>query len=177
MELIKKLETNRLILRSVKDTDLDDLFNNWSSDSITTKYLTFEPHTSKLQTKKFIENLKKSYNNNDFQWVIEYKENHQAIGIISGTHSYKYKCIELGYSISSKYFNNGLMTEALKKISDYLLYDLNYNVIEAIIPSENIASIRVAQKIGMQLEAPLSNRFISKDNIIQNLLIYSKFSV
>lgn len=170
------LETDRLILRPVEDSDLDDLFNNWSSDLITPKYLTFKTHTSKKQTEKFIENLKKSCKNNDFQWVIEYKENHQVIGVISGTHSYKYKCIELGYSISSKYFNNGFMTEALKKISDYLLYDLNYNVIEAIIPSKNIASIKVAQNIGMKLEATLSNRFISKDDVIQDLLIYLKFS-
>ncbi len=170
------LETDRLILRPVEDSDLDDLFNNWSSDLITTKYLTFKTHTSKKQTERFIENLKKSCENNDFQWVIEYKENHQVIGVISGTHSYKYKCIELGYSISSKYFNNGFMTEALKKISDYLLYDLNYNVIEAIIPSKNIVSIKVAQNIGMKLEATLSNRFISKDDVIQDLLIYSKFS-
>ena len=170
------LETDRLILRPVEDSDLDDLFNNWSSDLITTKYLTFKTHTSKKQTEKFIENLKNSCENNDFQWVIKYKENHQVIGVISGTHSYKYKCIELGYSISSKYFNNGFMTEALKKISDYLLYDLNYNVIEAIIPSKNIASIKVAQNIGMKLEATLSNRFISKDDVIQDLLIYSKFS-
>ena len=170
------LETDRLILRPVEDSDLDDLFNNWSSDLITTKYLTFKTHTSKKQTERFIENLKKSCENNDFQWVIEYKENHQVIGVISGTHSYKYKCIELGYSVSSKYFNNGFMTEALKKISDYLLYDLNYNVIEAIIPSKNIASIKVAQNIGMKLEATLSNRFISKDDVIQDLLIYSKFS-
>lgn len=170
------LETDRLILRPVEDSDLDDLFNNWSSDLITTKYLTLKTHTSKKQTEKFIENLKKSCENNDFQWVIEYKENHQVIGVISGTHSYKYKCIELGYSISNKYFNNGFMTEALKKISDYLLYDLNYNVIEAIIPSKNIASIKVAQNIGMKLEATLSNRFISKDDVIQDLLIYSKFS-
>lgn len=170
------LETDRLILRPVEDNDLDDLFNNWSSDLITTKYLTFKTHTSKKQTEKFIENLKKSCENNDFQWVIEYKENYQVIGVISGTHSYKYKCIELGYSISSKYFNNGFMTEALKKISDYLLYDLNYNVIEVIIPSKNIASIKVAQNIGMKLEATLSNRFISKDDVIQDLLIYSKFS-
>lgn len=170
------LETDRLILRPVEDSDLDDLFNNWSSDLITTKYLTFKTHTSKKQTERFIENLKKSCENNDFQWVIEYKENHQVIGVISGTHSYKYKCIELGYSISSKYFNNGFMTEALKKISDYLLYDLNYNVIEAIIPSKNIVGIKVAQNIGMKLEATLSNRFISKDDVIQDLLIYSKFS-
>ena len=89
------LETDRLILRPVEDSDLDDLFNNWSSDLITTKYLTFKAHTSKKQTEKFIENLKRSCKNNDFQWVIEYKENHQVIGVISGTHSYKFKCIEL----------------------------------------------------------------------------------
>ena len=44
------LETDRLILRPVEDSDLDDLFNNWSSDLITTKYLTFRSNSYLKET-------------------------------------------------------------------------------------------------------------------------------
>ena len=59
------LETDRLILRKVKESDLDDLYNNWASDSITTKYLTFKTHNNKEQTSKFINFWIKKYEKKD----------------------------------------------------------------------------------------------------------------
>lgn len=169
------LETDRLILRKVKESDLDDLYNNWASDSITTKYLTFKTHNDKEQTSKFINFWMKKYEKNGYEWVLELKENNQVIGMISGDESYKYKCIELGYSISSVYFNKGLVTEALNCIINYLLGDCGFHVVEAIIPSNNIGSIKVAEKCGLKKEAILKERYIDKENNIQDLLIYSKF--
>ena len=169
------LETDRLILRKVKEEDVEDLFNNWGSDPVTTKYLTFKTQTTKEETLKFITYWKQKYEKGELQWVIEYKENHQVIGVISGIKTYKYNCIELGYSLSSKYFNNGIMTEAIKKVINYLLNNLEYNVVEVIIPSKNIASIKVAQKVGMKKEACLRDRYKDKEGNIQDLLIYSKF--
>ncbi len=171
----KKLETNRLILRKVILNDLDNLFDNWASDIITTKYLTFKTHESKDETLKFLNYWLNKYESAGFEWVIELKDNHQVIGVISGDTSYKYNCVELGYSISSKYFKQGIMTEALDKIINYLLNECDCNVVEAIIPSQNIGSIKVASKVGMALEATLKDRYKDKDNNIQDLLIYSIF--
>ena len=172
---MKKLETKRLILRKVTINDLDDLFNNWSSDIKTTKFLKFKTHTTKEETMNFINNWIKKYEQKDLIWVIELKENNQVIGTISASKSYKYKCAEIGYSISSKYWNQGIMTETLIEVIKYLFNECDFNIIETIIPSDNIASIKVAEKCNLKLEAKLKNRYIDKENNIQDLLIYSKF--
>ena len=170
---MKELETERLILRKVTVNDLDDLFNNWGSDVNTTKFLTFKTHSSKEDTMKFINNWINKYEKGGLEWAIELKENHQVIGMISADKSYKYKCVEVGYSISSKHWNKGLITEALKEVVKYLLNECDYNVIEAIIPRNNIGSIKVAEKCGLTLEATLKKRYKDKDNIVQDLCIYS----
>lgn len=65
------------------------------------------------------------------------------------------------------------MTEALNEIIKYLLNECDYNIIEAIIASNNIGSIKVAEKCGLTLEATLKNRYKDKDDVVQNLQIYS----
>ena len=49
----------------------------------------------------------------------------------------------------------------------------DYNVIEAIIPSNNKGSIKVVQKCGFVLEATLKRRYEDKENNTQDLCIYS----
>lgn len=70
--------------------------------------------------------------------------------MISGDESYKYKCIELGYSISSVYFNKGLVIKSLNCIINYLLGNCGFHVVEAIILNNNIGSIKVAEKCGLK---------------------------
>ena len=173
---MKNLETKRLILRKVSIDDLDQIYENWASDKITNEYLTFSCHESKEQTRKMLNYWLSKYEKDGYEWCIELKENKQIIGIISGEKSYKYKCIEIGYSLSSKYFNNGYMTEALEQIIKYLLTECDFNVVEAIIPSKNIASIKVAKKCGLKEEAVLKNRYRNKiTNEINDLCVYSIF--
>ena len=170
---MKEFETERLILRKVTLNDLDDLFNNWGSDVNTTKFLTFKTHENKETTLKYINNWISKYEKGGLEWAIELKENHQVIGMISALETYKYKCVEIGYSISSKYWNKGLMTEAINEIIKYLLNECDYNIVEAIIPSNNIGSIKVSEKCGLTCEAILKNRYKDSDGIVQDLKVYS----
>lgn len=173
----KLIETNRLILRKITMNDSNDLFINWGSDIKTNEFLTFKCHESEDTTKKMINYWLKKYQNNGYEWGIVLKDTNEMIGIISADTSYKYSTIEIGYSISSKYWNNGYTTEAIKEIINYLFKECNYKIIEAIIPSDNIASIKVAEKCDMKLEATLKDRYKDKINgKICNLLIYSIFN-
>lgn len=177
MKETKFIETDRLILRKITMNDSHDLFINWGSDIKTNEFLTFNCHNNEETTKKMISYWLKKYENNGFEWCIELKSNKEIIGIISADNSYKYNTLEIGYSISSKYWNNGYTTEAVTSIINYLFDECNYNIIEAIIPSDNIGSIKVAEKCGMKIEATLKNRYKNKiSGRINDLLIYSIFN-
>lgn len=62
--------------------------------------------------------------------------------MISADKSYKYKCIEIGYSISSKYWTRGLITEVVNAVIKYLLDECDFNIVEAIILSNNIGVLK-----------------------------------
>lgn len=173
----KLIETDRLILRKITMDDAHDLFINWGSDIKTNEFLTFSCHKSEETTKKMIAYWLKKYEKNGFEWAIVLKDSKKVIGVISVDSSYMYNTLEIGYSISSKYWDNGYTTEALRAIIDYLFNECNYSIIEAIIPSDNIASIKVAEKCGMKMEATLKNRYRNKINgKINDLFIYSIFN-
>ena len=173
----KLIVTDRLVLRKVTMNDAHDLFINWASDIKTNEYLTFKCHDTEETTKKVISYWLKKYEENGFEWCIEIKDTKEVIGVISANTSYKYNTLEIGYSISSKYWNKGYTTEAVKTIIDYLFNECNYNIIEAAIPSNNIGSIKVAEKCGMKLEATLKDRYKNKlTGRMNDLLIYSIFN-
>ena len=106
----KLIETDRLVLRKVTMNDAHDLFINWASDIKTNEYLTFKCHDNEETTKKVISYWLKKYEENGFEWCIEVKDTKEVIGIISANTSYKYNTLEIGYSISSKYWNKGYTT-------------------------------------------------------------------
>ncbi|MGE7925731.1 GNAT family N-acetyltransferase [Viridibacillus arvi] len=59
------------------------------------------------------------------------------------------KTVEIGYGINSDYQNNGFATEAVNGIKDWALSSNQVNKIVAECAEENVASIRVLEKIGM----------------------------
>jgi ribosomal-protein-alanine N-acetyltransferase len=60
--------------------------------------------------------------------------------------------VEVAYTITREYWGQGLATEAAKAILDYGFEHLNLSRLVSVIDSENIASQRVAEKIGMTFE-------------------------
>lgn len=92
-------------------------------------------------------------NNNYYQWCIELKEISQAIGSIGVVSSLKnIHSVDIGYCISKKYWNKGIMTEALNAVIDFLFNSVNVNRIQTVHAFENKASGRVMEKCGMKYE-------------------------
>ena len=60
------------------------------------------------------------------------------------------QCAELGYDFRSDYWNQGLATEAAKAVRDYAFAVLGLPRLVSLIRVGNIASQRVAEKVGMQ---------------------------
>lgn len=60
--------------------------------------------------------------------------------------------IEIGYRLARGTWGQGFATEAARSVRDYAFRSLDIPRLIAIIDPDNIASIRVAEKIGMHYE-------------------------
>ncbi len=141
------LETTRLILRPIKLSDAQAMFDNWAQDLQVTQYLTWQPHKNIQETKALIKKWLHEYVTNDrfFLWAIEWKETNEVIGTIS--------CPEttaIGYCIAQKFWHQGITSEALAKVLEFLFLDVKLNSVYATHLIENQYSGKVLQKCGMR---------------------------
>ena len=145
----KSLETERLLLRKPKIEDVKPMFNNWASDPEVTKYLTWPAHENIEVTKRVVDCwLKEEKDPKTIRFVITLKDNSEPIGSIDVV-GYIEDNPEIGYCLSRKYWNHGLMTEACKAFVKYIFSKgFNKVLIKAVV--ENIGSNRVIEKCGFK---------------------------
>ena len=161
----KKLETERLILRKFELSDIEELFyNGYIRDELMTENLSWKPCKTIEEQRKIIEEWVNNYKElNFYKWLIELKDTHELIGGIDVCNLYEKKDYgEVGYCISSKHWNKGYATEALRKVIEYLLIDCEFHLVEAHHAGYNLASGRVMQKAGMKKDGELRERRFDK---------------
>ena len=143
------IETKRLLLRKFRIEDADEMFSNWANDSEVTKYMTWEPHLNVEVTKNILSLWINEYENpKTYRYAITIKETGELIGSIDVV-DFVNGCPEIGYCLSRKHWNKGLMTEACKAFISYLLNEgFSKIVIEAEV--NNIGSNRVIEKCGFK---------------------------
>ena len=172
------IETERLILRRFVPEDAKNFYDNVGSDFEVAKYVIWDVHKNIDVTKKLLEKWIASYDDpNKYKWAIELKENKEVVGSIDCVNlSVKYATCEVGYVLSSKYWNKGYMTETLKAVIGYL-FEEGFKTIYAEYMSLNPASGRVMEKAGMKYEGTLKRRIIDKvSGKYDDLLSYSIFN-
>ena len=119
----KRIETDRLILRKLSVDDAEDMYRNWANDPEVTKYLTWPAHDSVEVTKNILSMWSEEYSKeNYYQWGIELKSIGEVIGTISvvGMREEIGK-VHIGYCIGKRWWHQGIMTEALGAIIDFLI--------------------------------------------------------
>ena len=147
------LETDRLILRTWKITDLDDFFEYASVEGVGEK-AGWEHHKSKDKSleilKMFIEEKK--------VFAIVLKENQKVIGSI-GIEELSEELDkdldnllgrELGYVLNKDYWNKGIMKETVSKVVDYCFNTLKLNFLMASYFNHNIASKKVLENLNFK---------------------------
>lgn len=141
----KKITTERLILKSITDSDYNNLINILTNKSVCETYMVPDLKTQELKNKMF-NNLKKlSEDNNHFVYGIYLKD--ELIGIINDVEIVD-KEIELGLVINPLCKNQGYATEVLKVAIDEL-FKIGFTTIKTGVFVENKASARLMEKIGM----------------------------
>jgi len=148
------LETPRLILRRQLPSDLDDLWALYCDPEIT-KYIPDAPRTREEAREELEWHMNGHPRNPDLGlWATIHKESEKFIGRcgllpweIGGQSE-----VEVAYTIERNYWRQGLATEAAQAILNYGFEKLNLLRLVSLIEPENIASQRVAEKIGMRFE-------------------------
>ena len=144
---MKTLETERLILRTLKLEDLDDFFNYCKKETIGPN-AGWNPHQTVEESLKI---LMMMIHENEI-WGIEHKENHHLIGTI-GLHVRNFDNAlanrkEIGYVLDDTYWNQGYMTEAVFRVLEYAFLDEELDEVVCGHALTNLRSKKVIEKTG-----------------------------
>ena len=153
----KLLETERLILRPFALEDADAMYRNWASDPAVTKYLIWPAHPSPEVSAEVLTDWTEAYAKKDFYtWAIVPKILGEPIGSISVVSSHeKAQKAEIGYCIGKNWWHQGITSEAMGRVMDYLFGEVGFNRLEARHDPRNPYSGAVMKRCGIEYEALL----------------------
>ncbi|WP_367182282.1 GNAT family N-acetyltransferase [uncultured Aquimarina sp.] len=140
-------ETNRLILRKLQVSDAEKFFS-LNSDPEVLKYTGDYPFLSIEDAKSFLKNYQE-YNMNGYgRWAVLLKDTNDFIGWC-GLKRNEDGDIDIGFRFFRNKWNKGYATESSIAALAYGFTQLGIKEIIARVASENKASIKVLEKIGM----------------------------
>ena len=149
------LETERLILREFRSSDLEALVNMWCEPRVY-EFITGKPSTIEDRWRSILRANGQWLMVGFGAWILEEK----STGILIGEAGFldcKREIIpsmnetpEMGWVLSTAYHGKGLAMEALRKIAAWGDRNLTQNLTACITAPENSASIRIAQKLGFK---------------------------
>lgn len=148
------IETKRLCLRQFIIEDAEDAFRNYCSDPEVTRFLTWPVYTQVETAYERMNFMQKQYRENSWgDWAIVLKELGQVIGSIGVVaQDDRTKAVEIGYCIGSRWWHQGIMTEAFGAVIDYLFSQTEVNRISARHDTRNPHSGLVMKKCGLRYE-------------------------
>ena len=150
------IETPRLILRKARMEDVEPMFRNWANDAEVTKFLTWPAHGSIEVSERVLASWVDCYQKDDYyQWMIVLKETGEPIGSIMANTVGRAQSAHIGYCIGKAWWHQGIMTETLKAVMDFLFDEVGYHRVEAMHDPNNPNSGAVMRKCGMQYEGTL----------------------
>lgn len=145
-------ETSRLILRPWQDKDIAP-FAQMGQDHQVMEY--FPKLLNKDESIAMIERMKARFNQYGFCfYACELKQDQSFIGFI-GLNVPAFSapftpCVEIGWRIASQYWGNGYATEGALKCLEIGFNQFKLKEIVSIAVKDNLKSIHVMEKIGMQ---------------------------
>lgn len=164
---LPSLLTQRLVIRPARIGDAQDLFE-YSKDPEVARHVLWEAHKSVHQTRQYVRFLLRQYRMcAPSSFVIELRQTGKVIGTIGFMWVQpENRSAEVGYSLSRAYWNQGLMSEALAAVVEFGFQSLHLNRVEAQHESDNPASGRVMEHVGMRREGHLRQRLYNKGRFV-----------
>lgn len=175
MSMDFRLETDRLMIRPVRESDLPAIFE-YASRKEVAEHVTFNTHETLEDTKRFYEYAKKNYAEGLFEpmgIILKDRGDDKVMGTIGlFSRGKKSFTAEFGYALHLDLWGQGIMTEALEAMIDFSFNNLPYERLQAHCMVENPASGKVMEKAGMTYEGTFRNLMYVKEKF-RTLKCYS----
>lgn len=163
--MIPTLQTARLLLRPFDDSHAEGLFALDQSEAVL-KYLQGKPMTDIRQANDVIGNIQAQYKRNGIgRWAVIREADRRFLGwcgikkvddaVTNGRTNY----YDIGYRFLPEFWRKGYAFEAAAASLQYAFQDLHVQEVHATVMMGNVASARIAEKLGMHL----TETFIEND--------------
>src|SRR5215469_1019880 len=162
-----KIETDRLILRPFEASDAEAAFG-WLGDPVVMRFTPTGPDKSIEETKTRLVAFMDHQQLHGFsKWLISDRDSGVAIGDSGLLVLQDYGWIDLGFRFPQQYWGRGLATEAASAWVRAAFDEFHLKRLGAFVHPENVASIRVLEKVGFQRER--HENVIGMDSIVFSL--------
>lgn len=167
------LETERLILREVKQEDAKSVFQ-YLSDEEVMKYYGMVPMGKVSEVEEEIDWYRRIFDEGTgIRWGITMKGTSEIIGSCGFLeYTARHARTEVGLELAKEYWRGGVMTEALAAIIQYGFSHMELMRIQALIEPENIASQKLFVKSGFVREG-LLRKYERTNGEFDDLYMYS----
>jgi ribosomal-protein-alanine N-acetyltransferase len=156
------LETERLILRSFREEDVDRMAVLFANPDF--MRFSLGVFTERKQTITFIEKVM-GWDRGGIpsQFAVVPRGDDTIIGYCGFFYHPEHgiEDIEIGYRLDPVYWNRGLITEAARAVRDHGFRDCKLSRVISLVHPDNLPSRRVAEKNGMAVEKEIVFRGFS----------------
>lgn len=157
------IETERLILRKLTMADVDAAYVIYS-DQESVKYWSEPAYTKREQAEKKVVRDIEGWDDGIYKRLAIELKNDDEFSLVGMLTIFKInencKSAEIGYILNRKFWNKGIMSEALAAAVEYAFETLGLNRLEADIDPANKASATLLLKNNFKLEGFLREKWI-----------------
>jgi RimJ/RimL family protein N-acetyltransferase len=148
----RQLETERLLLRQFRESDLD-AFAEICADEEVMRYIgEFKPLDRMGAWRSMAMHLGHWQLKGYGMWAVEEKATGRLIGRVGLWDPEGWAGLEVGWMLGRAYWGRGFATEAARASMDAAIRVLGVDHLISVIHPDNAASIRVAERLGERFE-------------------------
>jgi [ribosomal protein S5]-alanine N-acetyltransferase len=162
-----ELTTERLALRPLRLEDVDLLWPD-IADAEISKYMAWQAHTDRAQTVEFVQGeIARLESGRGFTWAIFMNGSFcgifSIIGLVKSHRALTFNKAELAYWLSRKYQQQGIMTEAGRRVLAFAFQDLKLHKLFVSHFSVNDASGNLIKRLGFRYVGEQIEEFQKQD--------------
>ena len=167
------LETKRILIRPLKISDTETVYQNWASDPEVAKFVRWNVHQSVDDTITWLTEAEANIGSEThYDWGFVCKENNVLFGAGGLYYNEEHNMFELGFGIMKQYWGRDLTTEAAKAMLKFAIDVLGERKFFVCHAKDNIGSCKVIEKLGFTYQKDGTYKSYDGSRVFENREYY-----